>query len=146
MRLEHDHARTHGVVVFDAGGDGQHQIGEQRVVLEPLMVGHEELNFVGADGIWKLKPPSQQFMLQGFSPKHVHLLNAGLLGGRLHAHSLGHGLLHVWQGRLWIGRVVELLELLEVSTYTMQGLPHHFTWPSVSASATMVRGMDCTLG
>ena len=38
------------VVVFDAGGDGQHQIGEQRVVLEPLMVGHEELNFVGA--VW----------------------------------------------------------------------------------------------
>ncbi len=32
---------AHVIVVLDAGRDGQHQVGEQRIVLEPLVVGDE---------------------------------------------------------------------------------------------------------
>ena len=86
------HGGSHGVVVLDAGGDGEREIGEQRVVLHPLVVGDEELDLVAPDGVLELEAAVPAVHVAGlFRPQHVHGRQAQRLGGCGKARTLGHG-------------------------------------------------------
>ena len=106
------HRCAHGVIVFEACGDGKYQVSEERVVLHPLMIGDEELHLVAADGVLELEAAVPAVHVAGlFGPKHVHGVDARLLGGNRQTRALRHGLRH-HEAHLRIARVGELLELL----------------------------------
>ncbi len=49
MAKRNHHRATHDIVILNAGCNRQDQVGKQRVVLEPLMVCHEELDLIRTD-------------------------------------------------------------------------------------------------